>query len=217
MDQENHRVRAAGAARGRRGWVRALAGAGLVLGLGLALGPLAGCGGNAENNADNASLRLLNASVGYASLDLALGTTSANSAIASGEVGAYASAVTTGVSTVISTNGLALSSISRTLSAGKHYTLVAYGPAGALKTVLVGEDVTAASGGQASLQVLNLATDAGSLDVYLTGSAHALEDATPTTGSVAAGGDYTLLVWGDAAAPQLTWVVDDNRYPTVAG
>jgi hypothetical protein len=33
---------------------------------------------------------------------------------------------------------------------------------------------------------------------------------------LAAGSDTTLLVWGDAAAPQLTVINDDNRLPTVA-
>jgi len=32
---------------------------------------------------------------------------------------------------------------------------------------------------------------------------------------LSAGGDYTLLVWGDAAAPQLTLIADDNRLPSV--
>ncbi len=31
------------------------------------------------------------------------------------------------------------------------------------------------------------------------------------------GGDYTLLVWGSPAVPQVTLVVDDNRFPTVTG
>lgn len=35
--------------------------------------------------------------------------------------------------------------------------------------------------------------------------------------TLAAGGDYTLLVWGDATAPQYTLVSDDNRLPTGTG
>ena len=32
-----------------------------------------------------------------------------------------------------------------------------------------------------------------------------------------AGGDYTVLVWGAAAQPQVTLIADDNRLPTGAG
>ena len=34
--------------------------------------------------------------------------------------------------------------------------------------------------------------------------------------TVAAGTDLTLMVWGDASAPQLTVITDDNRLPTVS-
>ena len=34
--------------------------------------------------------------------------------------------------------------------------------------------------------------------------------------TLAPGGDYTLMVWGNAAAPQWTLLTDDNRLPAVA-
>ena len=176
----------------QRRWMMGCAGAALVL--------LAGCGSSSSSGSDTASVRLLNASTGYPSLDLALGTTATNTAITPGAAGSYANVATSGVSTVITATGssAALSSISRTFTKGTHYTLAAYGQAGALKTVIIAEEVAAAAGGQASLQMLNLALDAGTVDIYLTGSTDLLADATPVASSVAAGGSapFTTLTAG---------------------
>lgn len=165
----------------QRRWAVAALGAGLAL--------LTACGSGSTSSGGAANLRMLNASGGYASLDLAIDTVAANTGLMFGAVGAYASAVSTGVSTVVSATGssAALSSITRTLSAGSHYTLVAYGPSGSLRTALISEEVAVAAANQASLQVMNLATDAGSLDVYLTGTNDALDSATANVSSVAAG------------------------------
>lgn len=167
----------------RRAALRALGGAALG---GTAL--LAGCGGNSEDE-DNARLRLLNASNGYGALDLAIDDASANSSVAFGAVGGYASAGTDGVDTVITATGstTALSTATRTLAEDTAYTLVAYGWAGALKTALVEENLDAAASGKARLRVLNLAADAGTLDVYLTGTDEALDSATAVASSVAGG------------------------------
>ncbi len=181
--------------RQRRRWLASWAGL-----AGAAVLAVAGCGGSSNSGSDTASVRLLNASTGYASLDLALGTTSTNTAISPGAVGSYADVATTGVATVITATGspAALSSITRTFSKATHYTLMAYGQAGALKTVMIAEEVAAAASGQASLQTLNLALNAGTLDIYLTGSADALADASPVATGVAAGGNtsFTTLTAG---------------------
>ena len=149
---------------------------------------LAACGGNSEASG-GARLRLLNASNGYASLDLTVGDAGAGSAIGFGQAGAYADADTRGVTTVVSAHGsgTALASATRTLARDTAYTLVAYGWAGALKTALIEENLDAASSGKARLQVMNLAADAGTLDVYLTGADEPLDSATPLASSVAGG------------------------------
>ena len=176
----------------QRRWMLGCAGAALVL--------LAGCGSSGSSGSDTASVRLLNASTGYPSLDLALGTIATNTAITPGAAGSYANVATSGVSTVITATGstAALSSISRSFTKATHYTLAAYGQAGALKTVIIAEEVAAAASGQASLQMLNLALDAGSVDIYLTGSTDALADATPVATGVAGGGSapFTTLSAG---------------------
>ena len=161
----------------------------LVQGLALGLALLSGCGGGSEAPRDSARLRLLNASAGYAALDLAVDGGNVNSGVAFGAVGGYASVATSGVTTAVSSSGSVgvLSSASRSLNKDGHYTLVAYGPAGALKTQLIADDLAAPANNLTSVQVQHLAPDAGSLDVYLTGSSDALEGATPLAANLAAG------------------------------
>ena len=78
--------------------------------------------------------------------------------------------------------------------------------AGALKSVVVSDDVDAADSGETKVSVFNTATDAGSLDVYLTQEDDDLSSATPLATAVAGGaqssyaavtaGTYRLRVTG---------------------
>ena len=156
---------------------------------GLAAGLLAACGGSGGSSDGASNVRMVNATTGYPSLDLAIGTVTVNQGLTIGSVGAYASVANTALSTVVTATGsaAALSSITRTFLKDAHYALVTYGAAGALKTALIPEDVAAAAATQASLQVMNLASDAGALDIYLTGSTDLLDSATANVASVAAG------------------------------
>jgi hypothetical protein len=160
---------------------------------------VAGCG-SGSSSSGTANVRLLNATAGYGSLDLALDTVVANKAVLSGAVGSYASASTSGVSTVVSVTGStsALSTATRTLSKDTHYTLIAYGSSGALKTALIQEDVAAAAANVTSLQVLNLAPDAGAVDVYLTGNNDAIDSATAMATNIGTGSSlpYTSVTAG---------------------
>lgn len=179
----------------RRAALRALGGAALG---GSTL--LAACGGNSEA-VGGARVRLLNASNGYASLDLLLDDRRSNSGIGFGAVGGYADADTDGVDTEIRAAGsaTALASATRTLGNDSAYTVVAYGWAGALKTALVEENLDSADSGKARLRVLNLAPDAGTLDVYLTGADEALDSATAVAAGVAgtdSAGPTTLTAAG---------------------
>ena len=150
---------------------------------------LAGCGGGGSGS-KTAQLRLLNASVGYPSLDMSVNAVVQNSAVAYGAVGSYGSVTTDAFTNAVSIAGStnALTTASRSLSKDTNYTLVAYGWQGALKTALIQENVAAAAANQAGLQVLNLAVDAGSVDVYLTGTTDSLTAASPVASSVPAGG-----------------------------
>ena len=165
--------------------------AGLLAGVGL----LTACGGGSSNSSSgNASVRLLNATSGYASLDLALDTKAVNTAVLFGASGSYGSAASSGVATVITNTGstAALSTVNRTLTKDAHYTLIAYGSPGALLTRVIQEDTSAPASGLTSLQIINLAPDAGPVDVYLTGSADALDGASAVASALSSGGSLPI-------------------------
>ena len=152
---------------------------------------LAACGSSSSNGP--ASLRMVNASSGYPSLDLLIDAVAANTAVTLGSVGSYANAASSGVSTVVTNTGstAALSTASRTLTKDVHYTLVAYGSSGALKTALIQENVAAPAANVTSLQMLNLAPDAGAVDVYLTGNTDSLDNASANASGLASGSTLT--------------------------
>lgn len=156
---------------------------------------LAACGGGSTESDDTATVRLVNLSPGYASLDLYADDSLRNADVAFLAAGA---AVETPSGTDVETavhaadGSTALNSTSRTLTAGRHYTVLAYGWQGGLKTAMVEESSTAADSGYANVTVMNLAVDAGALDVYLTASDDALESATPLASAVAGGSSATL-------------------------
>lgn len=165
---------------------------------------LAACGGNSSDDG-NAQLRLLNATngypsttAGYASLDLYIDGTlqTGNSALTYGTPGSYQGVSTSDSRlTVITAGGqtTALSSSSRSFTKDTSYTLIAYGWAGALKTALIEENTDAADSGKSKLTVLNLASDAGSVDVYVMGRADSLDSATPLASGVAGGSSVASL------------------------
>lgn len=168
---------------------------------------LSGCS-KSGSGSGTAHLRLLNASAGYASLDLQVDSVVQNSAVAYGAAGAYAGVTTNAMTTAVSISGTtaSLSTASRTLTGDGYYTQVAYGWQGALRSALIQENVTAPAATQTSLTVLNLALDAGAVDVYLSGATDSIDAATLVASSVAGGagssyntvgaGSYRLRVTG---------------------
>lgn len=163
-------------------WATALAMAGSAL--------LAACGsGGSGSSGGNTEIRLLNASVGYSALDMTVDSKSINSNIAYASAGSYGTINTSASSTQVLANGAGttLTSSTPTLTSGSKYAVIAYGWSGAVKTQLLQETETAADSGKAKLLVLNLAPDAGALDVYLTGANDTLDNATPLTSNLAGG------------------------------
>jgi len=150
---------------------------------------LSACGGGSSSSDSETSLRLLNASSGYGSLDLTVNSVSVNSNVAYANAGSYATVNTSSTSSQVLASGLGTTVASTTpsLSSGSHYTLIAYGWAGALRTTLLQEAETAADSGKSKLLVLNLATDAGALDVYVTPATDSLDNATPISTNLAGG------------------------------
>jgi Domain of unknown function (DUF4397) len=154
------------------------------------LGSLVGCGGSGSGDA---SLRLVNAS-GYDALDLYLDDDLFVSSVAYGSASSYtdASADTVTAALTNADSATYLLSQSRTLEADTQYTAIAYGWQGALKSNLVEDSVEAADSGKTKLTVLNTASDAGTLDVYLTATADDLDASTPVASAVAGGSSSSI-------------------------
>lgn len=185
--------------------VRRVAPASLIL---ASLALLAGCG-----HSDNAAIRLFNVSQDYTSLDIYVGssTTTANpGAVPTGTLSSYAG-ISPGTDTLYftldpNTQTNALLSESETFTASEHRTYVAYGNTGQFAEYEIDENQSAPSGGNASIEVLNTAGDAGAVDVYLTSSGTSLASVSPSFGNVAPGkatafssiaaGTYELSVTG---------------------
>ena len=175
------------------------------------LGGLVGCGGSGND----ASVRLVNASAGYASIDAYVDDTLKISGVEFGGTSGYKdiSADTVDVSLTSHSSSTYLLTQSRSLSAGAEYTIVAYGWEGALKSAIFTDDTDAADSGKTTVTVLNTASDAGTLDVYLTAEDDALSSATPIASAVGAGsqssaatvtaGTYRLRVTGNDEADDL--------------
>lgn len=170
-----------------------------LLGL-LALVPmvwLAGCGGSSGGNA---SVRLVNASSGYASLDLYVADTIQQTGVATGAAGSFASVSSGTVTTALAatTNSTYLLSQSRNFAKDTKYSVVAYGWQGGLRSVVLTENIAAADANKTKVGILNTATDAGSLDVYLTGDTDLLSASTPVATAITGGSQssYAAVVSG---------------------
>ena len=142
---------------------------------------LTACGSGGSSS--NTQVRLLNATQSYPSLDLTVNDKTINSKVAYGTVGDYGSVDTSATATKVLAGdaGTSIVATTPTLASNNNYTFVAYGFAGAVRTSLLQEDQTAADAGKAKLLILNLAPDAGQLDVYVMGASD-----TPDTATAAA-------------------------------
>lgn len=166
-------------------------------------------------------LRVMNVSPGYTSLDFYASATDDDtdqqrfSAVAYDTISAYSELESGTYNVKFKRNGIA--STLHTMSAQQvaddtHHTFIAFGSTGHFSATHISDDVTQPDSGRAKLQVLNLA-EAGPLDVYLTESSVALDDATPIVSNLGAGtsssvttldaGDYRLRVTGTSDADDI--------------
>jgi hypothetical protein len=168
---------------------------------------LVGCG-----SSDNPSIRVLNVSEDYTALNIYVSSTSTVATVAdvpTGNLSAY-SGVASGSQTLYFTEGSnlqtdALKSETETFTAKERRTYVTYGDNGEFAEYEINENEGAASGGNASVEVLDTANDAGAVDVYFTSST-TLSGATPNFTNLSAGnvssftsissGTYDLSVTG---------------------
>lgn len=164
---------------------------------------LAACGGGEDRT--KAQVRLINASTTHGALDLldADGRrVQASVAFAAAEGYAEVDPKDADFDITRAGNATALATAAPTLTERHHYGLVAYATRTGLAAVLLDEEVAAPDSGKARVRVLNAATDAGALDVFLTTTAADLAGAEPLQAG-AAPGAVSALTTVDAASWRL--------------
>jgi hypothetical protein len=131
---------------------------------------LSACGGGGGGSSGTASVRLANATTTHASIDLLANGATSVTATPVDSVSAYAGVDAAGPSLQVNDDATqaALGTIAPSLAKDGHYVLVAYESGGSLHITLVNEDIGAPAAGSASLRVIDTATDAGAIDVYVT-------------------------------------------------
>jgi hypothetical protein len=130
---------------------------------------LSACGGSSSSSA---SVRLVNATLTHASLDLWTNAALSESGTALDAVSPYAQPASGAATLQVDDAGqtTALSTLGSTLIGDGHYALVAYESGGAVTSMAVQEDWPVPATGAATLRVTDLAPEAGKLDVYVTTS-----------------------------------------------
>jgi hypothetical protein len=160
---------------------------------------LAACGGGgSDDDSGKAQLRLVNASNAYSTLDLKVDDESTASGIAYGKASDYASVEADSITALVQAGGSTVTSLYPTLTGGDHYSLITYGWSGNMKSTILQEEEDAPDANYSKLLVLNLAPDAGTLDVYLTQNTDSLDNASPNMSGIAGGSSsgYTSVTSG---------------------
>lgn len=138
---------------------------------------LAACGGGADRT--KAQVRLVNAS-SYAGLDLRVDNELRQGGVSPGNSATYVEADPGKAFTLHNAGAsTALLNFTPSISARRHFTVLAYGPLGALKQLVLDDNTGAPDTNRALLRVVNAAPDAGALDVYLTGTDETLAASVP--------------------------------------
>ena len=132
---------------------------------------LSGCGG--DSSSSDVTLRFANATLTHSSLQLLV---SSSVAVANTALDMVSPTFSTGSGTVAlqvndSGSGTSLALSQPTLSNGLHYLVLAYESGGAVRTALINEDYPVGATGATNLRVIDYATEAGKLDVYITSNA----------------------------------------------
>lgn len=155
-----------------------------VLALALGATLLVACGGGADRT--KAQVRLVNASSGYASLDLRVDNELRQGAVTPGNSAAYVEADPGKAFTLhVAGSGTSLLNFTPSVSARRYYSVLAYGSLGALKQLVLDDNAGAPDNNRALLRVVNAAPDAGALDVYLTGTDDSLAASVPQQAAAA--------------------------------
>jgi hypothetical protein len=143
------------------------------------------CGGG---SGDDAKIRFANFTTDSNALSLYTGSDERISNINQEQVSGYVGVDAKTYDLVVKKGtGSTLTSVSTSLAKKKNYTAVSWGRDGAMKFTTLGEDEDAPSSGKVRLRFLNAATDAGSLDVYITNEGDLLENNSPNHSALAVG------------------------------
>lgn len=128
---------------------------------------LSGCGGGHDDG--NAQVRLINMTQST-SMDVYANANSVLTGVAARSVSSYASVDAATYTVNFKANGSATVLLAQTRAFNKDvkYSLLAYERYGAIQAVQISENQTAPTSGSGSINFYNLATDAGSLDIYVT-------------------------------------------------
>ncbi len=185
---------------------------------------LAGCG---SGGSGNASVRLVNASVDYASLGFSVDAVQATTTdVAYGQTSPFesvqAGSVTTALTVSSSGTVTSVSSSTRTIGKDGRFSLVAYGFLNELRSLLITESSTAPDAGNANINVLNTSVDIGAVDVYLSPTpdlsvatliASSINGVSQSVFAGITAGSYYLTVVG---ANSIAKGVSDVRFQTPA-
>jgi hypothetical protein len=149
---------------------------------------LTACGGGGGGGS-NTQVRLLNATRSYAQLDMTVNDKTINSKVGYASVGEYGTVDTNATATKVLTSdvGTSIVATTPTMAGGTNYTQIVYGFAGAVRTALLEESQAAPDANKAKLLVLNLAPDAGALDIYVTTATEDINTATALTTNLQGG------------------------------
>ena len=131
---------------------------------------LAGCGGGGGGGGDSASVRLVNATLNHASLNLLANSTTIITGTATDTASAYTGVSDGSPSLQVNDagTGAVLAVTAPTISKDQKFALIAYESGGAVRTAVISEDTAEPASGTAIVRVFNAATDAGSVDIYIT-------------------------------------------------
>ncbi len=133
---------------------------------------LSGCG--SSDSSSSVTLRFANATLTHASLQLLVSSTPAitNTTLDTASATTYSAGSGT-VALQVNDNGSGTSLVSfqPTLANGLHYLVLAYESGGAVRTALINEDYTVGATGATNLRIIDLAPEAGKLDIYITSNA----------------------------------------------
>jgi Domain of unknown function (DUF4397) len=131
---------------------------------------LAACGGGTDRT--KAQVRLVNASGGYSTLDLRVDDQLRQGGVGEGGTAGYIEVDPDKAGMQITQAGSPTPLLSFTpgLSERRYYTVLAYGEAGTLRQHVLDDNSGEPADNRALLRVVNAASNAGALDIYLTAS-----------------------------------------------